>query len=80
MKIVVIQVVLIIMKKGKIRKPVKFWKKNIIEYISAMIMITIFEIKDLKVIQKNPENIRNTDKFPENKTIISYLRIKPFIM
>ena len=33
----------------------------------------IVEVKDMK---KNPEKIRNSDKFPENKTIISYLRIK----
>ena len=45
-----------------------------------MIMITIFEIKDLKDIWKNPPKIRNPDKFPENKTIISYLMIKPFIL
>ena len=45
-----------------------------------MIMITIFEIKDLKDIWKNPKKIRNPDKYPENKTIISYLMIKPFIL
>ena len=43
---------------GKILK-----KRNIIEYISAMIMIMIFEIKDLKVIRKKSGKIRKPVKF-----------------
>ena len=42
-------------ENGKILK-----KKNITEYISAMIMIKFFKIKDLKVIRKNPEKMWNT--------------------
>ena len=41
------------------------------------IITIIVEIKDLK---KNSEKIRNPDKFPDNKTIISYLKIKPLIL
>ena len=37
----------------------------------------IVEVKDMK---NNPEKIRNSDKFPENKTIISHLRLKTFIL